>query len=83
MLFANSASLSCAAALIVEFLLAQKVVDKYQKNIVRAQEGWFAMPSAESQVLHLKCLALGVYGVLIWGFGSYLPLWFLGAAGSQ
>ena len=74
-LFANSGSLPCAAALIVEYLLAQKVQDKYRKNIARAEEGWFALPSEESQSLHLKCLLLGLYGVLLWGFGSYALSW--------
>ena len=77
-LFANSASLPCAAALLVEFLLAQKTAKKYQKNIVRAEKGWYAMPSAESQALHLKCLALGIYGVLLWGFGAYPVNWLAG-----
>lgn len=77
-LFANSASLSCAAALVVEFLLAQKVYDKYQKNIVRAKEDWYAHPSPESQALHRRCLALGIYGVLLWGFGSYPVAWLTG-----
>jgi len=74
-LFANSACLSCTAALLVEYLLAQKVQDKYRKNIARAEKGWFALPSEESQSLHLKCLLLGAYGVLIWGFGSYPLTW--------
>ena len=74
-LFANSASLPCAAALIVEYLLAQKTAKKYQENIVRAEEGWYAMLSAESHVLHRKCLALGIYGVLLWGFGAYPVSW--------
>ena len=74
-LFANSGSLPCAAALIVEYLLAQKVQDKYRKNIARAEQGWFALPSEESQSLHLKCLLLGLYGVLLWGFGSYPLSW--------
>jgi hypothetical protein len=74
-LFANSASLSCAVALVVEYLLARKFSEKYQKNIERTEEGWYALPSPESQTLHRRCLALGVYGVLLWGFGSYPVTW--------
>lgn len=77
-LFANSASLSCAAALVVEFLLAQKVYNKYQENIARAEQGWYALPSPESQTLHRRCLTLGIYGVLLWGFGSYPVTWLVG-----
>jgi hypothetical protein len=74
-LFANSASLSCAAALVVEHLLAKKFYAKYQENIGRAEDGWYARPSPESQALHRRCLALGIYGVLLWGFGSYPVTW--------
>jgi len=69
-LFANSASISCACALVVEFMLAQKTYRKYQLNILRAQNGWFAALSVESRVLSVLGLCLGIYGALLWGFGQ-------------
>ena len=69
-LFANSASISCACALVVEFMLGQKAYVKYQRNMARAEKGWYAAPSLESKVLAFLGLCLGVYGVLLWGFGQ-------------
>ena len=66
-LFANSASISCACALVVEFMLGQKAYKKYQRNIVRAEKGWYAAPSLESKVLAILGLLLAIYGALLWG----------------
>ncbi len=69
-LFANSGSISCACALVVEFMLAQKLYRKHQTNIALAQKGWYADLSREFKVLSLLGLCLGVYGALLWGFGQ-------------
>jgi hypothetical protein len=69
-LFANSASISCACTLVVEFMLGKKVYRKYQTNLALARKGWFAELSREFTILSFLGLCLGVYGALLWGFGQ-------------
>ena len=69
-LFANSASISCACALVVEFMLGKKFYRKYQTNLRLTQKGWFAELSREFTILSFLGLCLGVYGALLWGFGQ-------------
>jgi hypothetical protein len=69
-LFANSASISCAFALVVESMLWNKFYRKYQTNLALAQKGWFAELSREFRILSFLGLCLGVYGALLWGFGQ-------------
>ena len=71
-LFANSASISCACALVVESMLGKKLYRKYQTNLALAQKGWYADLSREFKVLSFLGLCLGVYGALLWGFGQSL-----------
>ena len=55
-LFANSASISCACALVVEFMLTKKLYRKYQTNLALARKGWFAELSQEFTILTFLCL---------------------------
>jgi len=77
-LFANSASISCASALVVEFMLGKKFYRKYQMNLALARKGWFAELTREFTILSFLGLCLGVYGALLWGFGQTMMQRLLG-----